>query len=570
METFQNKPMILKHLLLLSFCFSYNMEAQMHMVKIPDSLVERDFDYLFEQIEDPDDNDVKRSIYLNTFLLKAKAEKNWEELANGYKNYVHYAPEKLKLVYADSMVAAAKWSRDNAIIGSAYLSKGIAYYGQKRLAEAMDVYLIADGYIEKTNDEYLIYKTKYQIGQIKYYLGYYDEAIVMFQECIRYFKNSNPRAYLNSLHALGVCYKMVGNHGLCTSTNEEGIREGIKNGILDMQPYFIFSEGVNQSKIHNYAAAIKKLQAALPGMVANSDFSNEMVGYFYIGKCYWGLKNKEKAILYFKKVDDIYMERDFMRPDLREAYEMMITYYKEKKMLKSQLHYVEKLLAVDKKLHRTYTYLQGKIRKEYETQELLATQRKIKAKLDRQSYNYQILFAFSGAMFIFIIYGIVRYIKNKSEAKRKYEKLLQKIEDLEQYKDRKTDDTDFPISKGAEEAVLHNLKKFEDSKKFLEPDWNLTKLAGYFNTNTKYLSQIIARHRNKKFNEYINYLKANNIAQRIRSEKFLRNYTHEALAEEAGFSSTRRFVKAFVNSTGITPKYFIEELKKENKNEELS
>lgn len=56
----------------------------------------------------------------------------------------------------------------------------------------------------------------------------------------------------------------------------------------------------------------------------------------------------------------------------------------------------------------------------------------------------------------------------------------------------------------------------------------------------------------------------NLVYQRIRNEKILQNYTHEALAEEAGFSSTRRFVNVFVSHTEITPKYFIEELKKED------
>lgn len=555
--------MIVRYLLVISLCFNHCIEAQKHVTQIPDSLKEKDFDYLFDRIEDHNVNDLKRSFYLSTFLIKAESEKNWEELSNGYKNYVHYAPDKLKLVYADSMVSAAMRSKNDEIIGSAYLSKGIAYYGQKRLAEAMDIYLIADSYIEKTNDKYLIYKTKYHIAQIKYYLGYYDEAILMFQECISYFKNTNVRAYLNSLHSLGVCYKMVGNHGLCTSTNEKGISEGIRTGNLDMEPYFIFSEGVNQSMIHNYALGIKKLEAALPGILDNKDFSNEMVGYFYIGKCYWGLNDKEKALIYFKKVDEIYRERDFMRPDLREAYEFMITYYKDRKMLKSQLHYVEKLLEVDKKLHHTHAYLQGKIRKEYETKELLAVQHNLKGRLDKQSHKYDILFYVSGGMFIFILYGIVRFFNSKKEARIKYEELLQKIEEAEKSKGNKTDEPDFSMSKDAEEAVLHSLLKFEKSKKFLEPDLNLTKLAGYFKTNTKYLSQIIARHRNKKFNEYINGLKVDHIAQRIRNEKVLQNYTHDALAEEAGFSSTRRFVKAFVADTGITPKYFIEELKKE-------
>ena len=298
--------MIVRYLFLISLCFSQYAAPQKHMIQIPDSLKGKDFDYLFDRIEDDSISTNQRSLYITSFLIKAKLEVNWEELSNAYKNYVHYAPDKLKLVYADSMVAAARKSNSNEIIGSAYLSKGIAYYGQKRLAEAMDIYLIADSYIKKTEDKYLLYKTKYHIGQIKYYLGYYDEAILIFQDCINYFKRSNVRAYLNSLHSLGVCYDMVGNHALSTSVNERGIAEGKRTGNFAMEPYFVHSEGVNQSIIHNYEIAIKKLQSSLPGIRENKDFANETVGYFYIGKSYWELNEKEKAVVYFKKVDKSY------------------------------------------------------------------------------------------------------------------------------------------------------------------------------------------------------------------------------------------------------------------------
>lgn len=60
------------------------------------------------------------------------------------------------------------------------------------------------------------------------------------------------------------------------------------------------------------------------------------------------------------------MERDYMRPNIREACEFDLLLQK-KKELRTQLHYVERLLEVDKKLHLTYAYLQGKIRKEHET-----------------------------------------------------------------------------------------------------------------------------------------------------------------------------------------------------------
>ncbi|RUT70259.1 AraC family transcriptional regulator [Flavobacterium cupreum] len=534
------------------------------MIQIPDSLNGKDFDYLFDRIEDDRISDGSRSVYLISFLIKARTEENWEELSNAYKNYVHYAPDQLKLVYADSMVWAAKKSNIDEVIGSAYLSKGISYYRQKRLKEAMDIYLVADHYVKKTNDPYLIHKTKYQIGQIKFYLGYYKEATALFKECIGYFKHTNVRAYLNSLHALGSCYKMVGNHGLCTTINRTGIEEGIRTGNIDMEPNFIFCEGVNQCMIHNYTLGVEKIQSSLPAIRANKDFSNEMVGYFYLGKAYWGLNDKEKAVAYFKKVDAMYLKRDYMRPDLRVAYEFLITYYKDKKMIKTQLYYVEKLLEIDKKLHLTYTYLQGKIRKEYDTQQLVEEQKDLRSSLDVRKHNDQIFLSIISIMCIVIVYGIIKYFKNKKEARKKYEELVQKIEVADKAKVYKGDESDFSISKDAEEAVLHSLKKFEKSKKYLEKDLNLTKLAVYCNTNTKYLSLIIFRHKNKKFNGYINCLKVDNIAQRIRNEKVLQNYTHDALAEEAGFSSTRRFVKAFVSCTEITPKYFIEELKKDD------
>lgn len=554
---------MVKYLLIISLCFIPDTNAQKHISQIPDSLKNKDFDYLYDCIEKEPLNKENRAIYLRTFLNKAKLEKNWEELSNAYKNYVYYAPNQQKLFYADSMVGAAKKSNDNEIIGSAYLSKGVAYYGQKRLKEAMNNYLVADQYISKTSNEYLIYKTKYQIGQIKFYLGYYQEAISLFQQCADYFKTNDTRAYLNSLHSLGACYKMVGNHGMCTAINKIGISEGIRTGNLDMKPYFIQSEAINQCMIHNYAISLNKLQSALPGIKANKDFSNEMVSYFYIGKSYWGLNNKEKALVYFKKVDEDFSQHDYMRPDLRQAYEFMISYYKDNHMLKAQLHYVEKLLEVDKKLHLTYTYLQGKIRKEYETQDLLEEQTRLRNSLNHQKYNDHISLSIISIMFLFIVYGIIRFFQSKSESRKKYEELLQKIKEADNTKTTKTEESDFSMSKDAEQAVLQCLQKFESGKKFLEKDLNLTKLAGYFNTNTKYLSMIIARHRNKRFNEYINSLKIDYIAQRIRNEKVLQNYTHEALAEEAGFSTTRRFVNAFVSNTGITPKYFIEELKKE-------
>lgn len=193
--------MINKSITFLCFFLGHCLYAEVAF-KIPDSLRTKDYDYLFDRIEGHNNNTPIQSIYLSAFLNKAKSEKHWEEIVNGYKNYMHYSSGDLKLTYADSMIYTANKSKDESLIGSAYLSKGIVYYGQKNHIQALDNYLIANGYISKTSDDYQKYKVQYSIAHIKYYLGFYGEAIALFEGCLKYFKNTNTRAYLNTIHSL--------------------------------------------------------------------------------------------------------------------------------------------------------------------------------------------------------------------------------------------------------------------------------------------------------------------------------------------------------------------------------
>ena len=73
----------------------------------------------------------------------------------------------------------------------------------------------------------------------------------------------------------------------------------------------------------------------------------------------------------------------------------------------------------------------------------------------------------------------------------------------------------------------------------------LVKLAAAFNSNTKYLSQIIHHYRDKGFVDYINDLKIDYLITLLKEQRKIRNYTNKALAEEVGFTTTQRFANAF-------------------------
>ena len=555
--------MIRKYFFLLSLCLGDQICAQELHFKIPDSLQNKNYDYLFDRIEESENDSNKQSLYLKSFLVKSKTEKNWEEIVNGYKNYLHHSPENLHLIYADSMIYTAKKAKDNALIGSAYLSKGIAYYAQKKHNYALDNYLIADNYISKTNDKYLIYKVKYNIAQIKYFLGFYEEAISLFRECIVYFKENNDRGYLNSLHSLGLCYNRVGNYGLCTQTNEKGLLEGRRLANTEMQEYFIISEGVNQYFLNNYNLAIKKIKHSLPVMQKNKDFANEAVGYFYIGKSYWNLKDPQMAVFYLKKVDAIFDDKEYIRPDLRNNYELLISYFKSKKNLNAELYYIEKLLKVDSVLHSRYRYVSGRIHKDYDTKELLFQKNNIEKLLNERKSKDFFLNSIIVFLFLSVAFLIYRHFRNRKVYRQRFEDLMKKNETVVKVDSKTIANRIEDINQETVTAVLKQLEKFEIRKTFLEEDWTLARLATAFGSNTRYVSKIIATYRDKNFAKYINDLKIDYLISLLKEDKKIQKYTYKALAEEAGFSTTERFAKAFYSRAGMPPSYFIKELRKE-------
>ena len=532
------------------------VKAQQKNFVIPDSLESKDYEYFNKNIRYNEQDSSNELLYAQSWLTKAKKEKNFDQMAMAYKVLIYKSNLKLQLKYSDSMVTAAKKTTNIELIGSAFMTKGIIYYDLKEHKKALDYYLIADGYISKTNNQYLIYKVKYVVALIKLYLGFYHEAIALFKECVNYFKDENDRAYLNSLHSLGLCYNHIGKYKLSSQMNQMGLSEGLRLKNLEMQYYFIQSEGVNQYFNHNYSDAVKKLTIVLPSLKRNKDYANETLAYFYIGKSYWSQKLQEKALPYFKKIDEAFQKQNYIRPDLREAYEILINYYKQKNDVEHELYYVRNLLKVDKLLFKDFRYLSGKIDKEYDTKELLQTERNLKPST---KYGIIAVCIVITSLVTMLVLFINRHLKNKKLFKELMNRRPNTHKPLISGDSNK--ETELDISPEVVAAILKNIEKFELKKKYLGKDMTLRKMAILLNTNTKYVTKIIARYRGKGTIEYISDLKIDHIVELLKNENKYRNYTNKALGEEAGFGSTQNFTRAFNNRTGLSPTYFINKLK---------
>ena len=534
---------------------NFYVKAQLNKESQIKNLIQKEYDFLIKRANENQSTD-GQNVFKKAWLIKAKKESNTLQQINAYRAIMITSELNEKMKYADTIVTLAIKTKENLLIGNAYLTKGIVCYEKKELVEALNNYLKAENHLEKTKEIYAINKTKYAIAQTKYYLGFYDEAIKIFNEVALYFNEENDRAYLNTIHALGLCHMKVNNLDKSSYYNNLGKKLSKEWDIPEMIKYFEHSEAINKYHRKEYKTSITNLKKVIPTLQRESDFDNKTVANFYIAKGYWQQKKHQEALPYLLKVDKTFIEKKYIRPDLRENYELLIKYYKQKEDTKMQLLYINRLLEVDSVLNHNYKYLSQKIFKEYDAKKLI----KAKTELEH-SMRWKNKVAYATSVFLLIsTVIIIRKQRKKSKYyKQKFEELMS-ASNTNKTNISKPLDVDLEINPEIVETVLKNLEKFEKSKKYLEKDMTLSKIAAYLKTNTKYASKIILKHRGKKTIDYINDLKIEQIIELLKTENKYRNYTNKALADEVGFGSTQNFTRAFKNRTDISPTYFIQKL----------
>ncbi|MFC6095677.1 helix-turn-helix domain-containing protein [Flavobacterium qiangtangense] len=489
------------------------------------------------------------------WLANAKRDRNYIAQSDAYQ-WLLYSSDKTedRFAYSDSVIYASKKTGQNEKIGASYLTRGSLFYNEKKHIQALDHFLIADQYIARCENPYLSNKLKYAIAQTKKYLGFDHEAIALFKECAAYFEDENDRAYLNTIHNLAMCYTNIGDNRLCTAYTQIGLTASLDYEDSEMHSYFMNAEGVNQYFLNNYDASLRLLQSSLPMLLKKKDFANEIRTLFYMGKANHALGNTAIAFDFFDLVDKQMRLKQYIRPDLRENFELLIDRYRSKKNLEKELYYVNGLIAADSALFADFKYLSQKIEKNYDTKAL----QQEKSRLEHTLFLTKTIYVAAFLLLLTILFFIVRHYRIKvNKLKLTFERI---------FNETATKEHDILLKKELNIApevideLLKNLKKFEEKKKYLERDLGQIRLADILHSNIKYVRQVIFQYRGKKTFTYINDLKIDHIVLLLKNEKRFRKYTNQALADEAGFGSVQNFTKAFAARTGTTPGHFIQEL----------
>ncbi len=110
------------------------------------------------------------------------------------------------------------------------------------------------------------------------------------------------------------------------------------------------------------------------------------------------------------------------------------------------------------------------------------------------------------------------------------------------------------------EGVYNELKikledLFENKKAYLKKDLTLSKTARLLKTNTSYLSALINKNYQCKFNQFVNRYRIEKACELL-SNKDMNIYSIEGIADMAGFQSKSVFNRVFKEATGIHPSVF--------------
>lgn len=566
----RNFTKFLLPLLILTFC---NFRSQ--------DVKEYSYAHLNNMFDACNENDERALVFVNMYIAKAKREQKLPKLIAGYEEAVYYSGSTdKKIKYADSAVAVALRSRDEDLISTAYLKRGIVYYYNRRdYRRALQEYLAAFQNAKSTKDRYLHNKILYHLGMVKSYLGFYNEASIHFIETAEYYqsnitdkdhpnvRSNNEHGYLNSIYRLSTCYRKLEKFKQEDSLIDIGKRRVVDSDEFSLEfAYFQKALGIKSIRDRNNVAAKGYLKRAESILKSKQDFVALATVDFYLGKLNYNDGNKEEALVYLKKVDSILDRYSFVTPEIVSNYKFLIHYAKEDGDGHLQLYYTNRLLRADSIINTEFADLSSKMYRGYDIDVLVRDRDDLITKHEYGTTFLSVAIVFGLLVFYFFIY---RSRQKEKILTAKYIMLLDKlnrIDDKVDGRDEHAHSVKSIYNDQVIEDVKRSLKIFEEKRQFLDKDLKLPDVAALVHSNRTILSFVLNEHLNTTFTQYLKTLRIQYITKQLLENRVFLHYSMDTLASECGMKNRQVFSNHFLEINGIRPIDFVrkrlEELEK--------
>ncbi|AZB08808.1 AraC family transcriptional regulator [Chryseobacterium sp. G0162] len=516
------------------------------------------------------------------YLQKAKKEQNTLQTADGYV-LIHFNENfSNALKYLDSAAIITKDLKGTIYPSQTYLMKGNLYYKYDNLKYALDNYILGLQYSKAQKDKKQIAYANMNIAYLNSYMGKNADAAKTFRYYLYNGDGITDESQHNQMRiSLIYCYVELNKLDSANILINEGLKAPLTSQNKYVNHQYIYYVGAYNLKLKKYDVAVKNFLKAYQYFSGIQD-QNMNYSLLNIGKSYEGLKNNEKAVENYTKLDSIIAKSGYTFPELRDVYTFLIDYYKEKNNKEQQLYYIERFLKVDQKLDEQFKYLSTEIPRKYDTPNLLQEKEDIIGELKTRK---RVLYISVGVLLLILLFIIYLYYKSKKTEKEQRKiaqdliNLVEKRNIEERNEDEKNEVSTFKIahieapeqseqndkapkiiSEEVTQFILQELRIFESKDLFLKKGITLASLAKNIKTNTTYLSEIINTYKGKNFAAYLNDLRIDFALDRLVKDKKFRSYKLSVIAEELGYNNEQAFSLAFKKKTGTTLSMYIKEI----------
>jgi AraC-like DNA-binding protein len=507
----------------------------------------------------------KRS-FIRQYISKGKKERDTLRICQGYHLLSNTYEDATRLVYADSIIELRKESPSQYYPAHAYKLKGDFYKDRNDYKSALDAYLQFSFFAKATQNERLIFNSNYYIAITKRRAGDQKGALNMLRANFSYAKDHqksiDPITYLRCYTSLVNVFNDMKAIDSVVHYSNYGMQEAIRLNKEEFKYHFALSRGVAHFFVNEYYTAIDSIEKGIPYFEKTQADGNLEFAYFYAGESYRNINNTEKAVAYFKKVDTLFQKNQVLFPSLREAYTRLIQYYGTQKDTLHQFVYLNRRNTIDSISKANNLDLYKEIIEAYEIPQLQAQIDSSNQKLKNQQFiSKRNTFILMGCILILLIAFGIQFRKRRIYKKR-FQEILDDRPARQASVEKKQSSKVLNVPKDIAQGILAGLETFEQEHDFIANDITLNSLSQKLLTNPNYLSKVVNHYKKTSFSNYINNLRIDYAIEQLKTNPVYKKYTIKAISSEVGFNNVQSFSKAFYNSKGINPSYFIKELKK--------
>lgn len=529
----------------------------------------------------------KKLAYLDSYIEKAHTEKNDLEEYRALEKKTYLLPFNQAVMLLHKMSPLVQNLKNDSLSGDFLNRSTTLYYKNRHFKEALDYAIQAEKFNERIHNLYNLNSARIDIGNIYYHTQRYQKAKEYFTKAKEYYRGydnyNHLQGYVSSLYSLGKCYwKLEDFNALQTTINEsEEILPKLKpqNRILETA-YLNYIKGGNAFLHKKYSEAENYFEKALPNIQRNEDITNQHIIYLYLGKIKWEQNQKEEAIAYFTKIDELFKETEFLNYELREAYNYLRTYYKTNQQTELQLQATESLIALNQQFEKEQQYLTDILHYQLETKELQAEKIALQKQLEAGKRPYGIWLIALVGIAIICTYSFFWWKKRNRKEKivplpdvqnernevieeQFYKEHLTIVKNNEVAYENLQVETEQKepqkkLLSATEQRLLKQLNVFEKEKKYKQPI-TLDDMALQFGTNRTTLSNFLNTHKGG-YNNYFSKLRVTEVINDLKENKELRKKTLQELSVCYGFPNAKAFSSQFKTEMGISPIEFIKNI----------